>query len=58
MANFEANAAGMLEEEDLVADGWTDIAREIRLAVVKGNVKLSQDEITQLADYKKVCPRR
>ncbi|KAI9012445.1 putative monooxygenase [Hyaloraphidium curvatum] len=55
MGNFEASAAGLLAPEgDLVQDGWTDIARSIRLAVAKGDTNLSAEEIAQLADFQKM----
>jgi cyclohexanone monooxygenase len=35
LENFTANQTGMLVEEDLVQDGWTDLARRIRSKILE-----------------------
>jgi len=42
LENFTANQTGMLVEEDLVQDGWTDLARRIRSRIMA----LGEDGLT------------
>ena len=57
--NFAAVLAGQSMGEDLVADGWTDIARRIGLSLMnrKTDAALDMDEISlrsEIADFQKM----
>ncbi|MBM3670791.1 MAG: NAD(P)/FAD-dependent oxidoreductase [Actinobacteria bacterium] len=56
--NFQALTAGGWAEEDLVADGWTDITRKLlAVAVREGNPDLSPEAIAEMletADFLKM----
>ena len=59
MENFNTLVSGGWAEEDLVADGWTDIIRSLgivaRLRAAKGNASVAlNDDLVQLADFKKM----
>ena len=59
MANFNTLVSGGWAEEDLVADGWTDIIRSLgivaRIRAAKGDASAAlNDDLVQLADYKKM----
>jgi cyclohexanone monooxygenase len=60
MDNFNILVSGGHQDEDLVADGWTDIIRNVgfvaRLQAQKDPSKASMnpDELVQLADFKKM----
>jgi cyclohexanone monooxygenase len=55
MDNFNTLVSGGWQEEDLVADGWTDIIRNILILAGQG-AKTPQEamELAQLADFKKM----
>lgn len=59
MENFNTLVSGGWAEEDLVADGWTDIIRSLgivaRMRAAKGDaVNVFDDDLVQLADFKKM----
>jgi cyclohexanone monooxygenase len=58
MENFNALVTGAPQEEDLVADGWTDIIRNLGgILAVKRDSSLSPEELArmvELADFKKM----
>jgi cation diffusion facilitator CzcD-associated flavoprotein CzcO len=57
MNNFDMLISGVPQDEDLVADGWTDIFRTVfTLAKEKGAGAAAMDaeELRQLADFKKM----
>lgn len=57
MENFNALVSGVLQEENLVGDGWTDIiANLLTLSRKSGDGKLTADAAValQLADFKKM----
>jgi cyclohexanone monooxygenase len=55
MDNFNVLVSGGYEPEDLVADGWTDIIRNLLILAGRG-AKSPQEamELAQLADFKKM----
>ena len=55
MDNFNVLVSGGYQEEDLVADGWTDIIRNLLILAGTG-AKTPQEagELVQLADFKKM----
>jgi cation diffusion facilitator CzcD-associated flavoprotein CzcO len=56
--NFNILVSGGAQEEDLVADGWTDIIRSLlSMAAVRGDKPMTMEEITEameMADFKKM----
>lgn len=60
MENFNTLVSGGWTEEDLVADGWTDIIRNLgviarmRAAKEAGEKKTDPGELVQLADFQKM----
>ncbi|WP_084419752.1 flavin-containing monooxygenase [Henriciella litoralis] len=59
MENFNTLVSGGHAKEDLVADGWTDIIRNLGVvarqrAMADKNSPLSPDELVQLADFRKM----
>ena len=59
MENFNTLVSGGWADEDLVADGWTDIIRSLgivaRLKAAKGDASAAlNDDLVQLADFKKM----
>jgi cation diffusion facilitator CzcD-associated flavoprotein CzcO len=56
--NFEAYMLNAMGMEDLVADGWTDLARKLsnleEIARLKGDTSLGPAELAQLADFRKM----
>ena len=55
MVNFHTLASGGYDEEDLVSDGWTSIARLNRAAVESaGDDQEKMAELLQLADFQKM----
>ncbi|PSN68207.1 FAD/NAD(P)-binding domain-containing protein [Corynespora cassiicola Philippines] len=54
MDNFDSVVSGGLEEEDMVADGWTDIIRELITRKVDVSNPVEAAAQRQLADFKKM----
>jgi cation diffusion facilitator CzcD-associated flavoprotein CzcO len=54
MDNFNALLIGQRQEEDLVADGWTDVARKLALFSAAAAGEQSTPEMAQYADYAKM----
>lgn len=58
MENFNTLVSGGWAEEDLVADGWTDIIRNLgivaRMRAARDQPKQDPAELVQLADFKKM----
>jgi len=58
MENFTAVVSGLGAEEDLVADGWTDIFRNVlRVTPAEGQPKLTMEEMEaaiEIADFQKM----
>ncbi|WP_411287578.1 flavin-containing monooxygenase [Phenylobacterium sp.] len=54
MDNFNILVSGGLQDEDLVADGWTDIIRNILLLARTQGAKGDPQALMQLADFKKM----
>ena len=58
MDNFDAIIANMPQDEDLVADSWTDVWRNLLVLAeadgVNGVMERPAEEMRQLADYKKM----
>ena len=60
MENFNTLVSGGHADEDLVADGWTDIIRNLgviarqRAAKAAGEAKVDPAELVQLADFRKM----
>jgi cation diffusion facilitator CzcD-associated flavoprotein CzcO len=60
MDNFNILVSGGMQDEDLVADGWTDIIRNlgvvarIRAAKAAGDHATSPGELVQLTDFQKM----
>jgi cation diffusion facilitator CzcD-associated flavoprotein CzcO len=56
--NFNILVSGGAQEEDLVADGWTDIIRNlISMAAARGDKPMSMEELMtamEIADFKKM----
>jgi cyclohexanone monooxygenase len=50
--NFESVVSGVHQEEDMVADGWTDIFSSVFLLSAKEKTQIPPEEVMQLADYK------
>lgn len=54
MDNFDSIVNGGFEKEDMVADGWTDIIRELLTAAIDPNNPVEAAAKRQLADFKKM----
>jgi cation diffusion facilitator CzcD-associated flavoprotein CzcO len=53
MMNFESLTLGLPQDEDLVADGWTDNARRLR-GMVGGKSEAELEQLRQMADFEKM----
>jgi cyclohexanone monooxygenase len=58
MTNFEAVVSGIYQEEDMVADGWTEIFASVFFLSQKEKNKIPPEEVVQLADLKKMEANR
>ncbi len=54
MENFDAIISGIPQDEDLVADSWTDIWRNLYVWAKTEGSKLTPEEMRQMADYEKM----
>lgn len=58
MTNFESMVSGIYQEEDMVADGWTDIFTTVFNFASPDKSKLTPGDVLQMADFKKMEANR
>ena len=58
MTNFESIVGGIYQEQDLVADGWTDIFSTVFHFAAGDKSKLTPADVLQMADFQKMEANR